>query len=88
LGRATRFQTSQVNEHQKRMRIMDPLSPTPTREELIKLEHPTRSSRPTCLHYNIDNKLYKLQYPNHFYCGRCEDYVEAMLLSATKNAIK
>jgi hypothetical protein len=69
---------------------MDSLPPTPTHEELIQLEHPTRtSSKPICLHYSVDKKFFELQYPNHFYyCGHREDYVEAMLRSANKNAIK
>jgi hypothetical protein len=49
------------------------------------LERPTRSRQPTCLHYSLDKKFFELQYPNHFYCGHCEDYVEARILDASKN---
>jgi hypothetical protein len=64
LGWSTQFQTSQVDEHQKRMRITDPSPPTPsTNEELI-----TRSRKPTCHCHSIYKKFFELQYSNHFYC--------------------
>jgi hypothetical protein len=79
--RATRFQTTEAADRQKRMRITDPSPPTPTKEELVNLPRASRHSKPTCLHYGIDKRGRDILYPNHFFCQHCEDYVQAMMLS-------
>jgi hypothetical protein len=86
--RATRFQTTEAADRQKRMRISDPSPPTPTKEQLVNLPRASRHSKPTCLHYGIDKRGRDMLYPDYFFCQHCEDYVQAMLLSSRKSSIK
>jgi hypothetical protein len=48
--RATRFQTTEAADHQKRMRISDPSPPTPMKEELVNLLRASRHSLPPLRH--------------------------------------
>jgi hypothetical protein len=85
-SRATRLQTTQDEERQKRIKIGDPSPPTPTKEQLIQLPKATRHSRPSCLHYGIDRAAREILYPDHFFCGNCDAYVEAMIHSTTRKS--
>jgi hypothetical protein len=87
-SRATRHQTAQDEERQKRTKIGNPSPPTPTKEELVSLPRPTRHSKPCCLHYGIDRPAREVLFPNHFFCGNCDAYVEAMIHGAKKSLIK
>ena len=84
--RATRFQTGQRKE--KRIKLGNPAPPTPTRDEIIRLERATRATNPTCLHFGLDLDVRQFLYPDHFFCAHCNDYVEAMIHSQNKKAIK
>jgi hypothetical protein len=84
--RDTRFQTTQ--RQGKRIKLAEPSPPTPTKEEIIKLERARRGANPTCLHYGVEKDVREYLYPNHFFCGHCDDYVEAMIHSMNKKAIK
>jgi hypothetical protein len=83
---ATRFQTSQ--RHEKRIKLGVPAPPTPTKEEIIKLERARRGATPTCLHFGVEKEVCEYLYPNHYFCGHCDDYVEAMIHSMNKKAMK
>ncbi len=87
-SRATRHQTAQDEERQKRTKIGNPSPPTPTKEELVSLPRPTRHSKPCCLHYGIDRPAREVLFPNHFFCGNCDAYVKAMIHGAKKLLIK
>jgi hypothetical protein len=41
-----------------------------------------------CLHFGVEKDVREYLYPNHFLCGHCDDYVEAMIHSINKKAIK
>jgi hypothetical protein len=86
--RATRFQTTEAADRQKRMRISDPSPPTPTKEDLVSLPRASRHSKPTCLHYGIDKRGRDMLYPAYFFCQHCEDYVQAMMLSSRRSTIQ
>jgi hypothetical protein len=86
--RATRLQTSEALDRQKRIKISDPSPPTPTKEQLVQLPRATRLNTPTCLHYGIGKRGRDILYPHHLFCTHCEDYVEAMILSSRKATIK
>ena len=85
---ATKLQATQEENRQKRHKIGDPSPPTPTKAELIKLPRPTRHSKPCCLHYGIDRPAREVLFPDHFFCGNCDAYVEAMIHSSRKYQIK
>jgi hypothetical protein len=87
-SRATRRQTTEDLERQKRIKVGIPCPPTPTKEQLIHLPRATRHSKPCCLHYGIDRPAREVLYPEHFFCGNCDAYVEAMLLSSQKARIQ
>jgi hypothetical protein len=84
--RATRFQTGQSEG--KRIKIGDSLPPTPTIDEIIKLERAARGANPTCLHFGIEKEVREFLCPDHYFCAHGDAYVEAMSHSPNKNAIK
>jgi hypothetical protein len=83
---ATRFQTSR--RVQKRIKLGDAPPPTPTKEEILKLERARRGGNPTCLHFGVDKDVREYLYPNNFFCAHCDDYVETMIHSTNKKAVK
>ena len=85
---STDLRTTQVEDRHKTIRISEPSPPTPTKEELIKLPRATRHSKPCCLHYSIDKGAREILYPDYFFCGNCDAYVEAMIHSSRKALIK
>jgi hypothetical protein len=74
--------------HEKRIKLGKPAFPTPTKEEIIKLERARRGANPACLHFGVEKEVCKYVYPNHFFCGHCNDYIDAMIHSMNKKAIK
>ncbi len=86
MGRATRFQTSRNED--KRIKLGNPAPPTPTKMEIIKLERARRGANPTCLHFEVEKEVREYLYPDHYFCAHCDDYVEAMIHSMNKKAIK
>ena len=84
--RATRFQTTRTQE--KRIKLGNPSPPTPTKDEFIKLDRARRGANPTCLHFGVEKEVRDFLYPNYFCCAHCDDYVEAMIHSMNKKAIK
>jgi hypothetical protein len=85
---STRLQTAQVEDRQKRIRVFESSPPTPTKEQLINLPRATRHSQPCCLHYGFDRGAREILYPDYFFCGNCDAYVEAMLHGSYKKLIK
>jgi hypothetical protein len=85
---STRLRTTQVEDCQKKIRMSEPSPPTPTKESLIQLPRATRHTKPCCLHFGIDKGARAILYPDYFFCGNCEAYVEAMLHSSRKALIK
>jgi hypothetical protein len=86
--RATRRQTTEDVECQKRIKIGKPSLSTPTKEELVNLPRPTRHSKHCCLHYGIERPACKVLFPDHFFGGNCDAYVEAMIHSTKKSLIE
>jgi hypothetical protein len=82
----TRFQTSW--RHEKRIKLGNPAPPTPTKEEIIKLERARKGATPTCLNFGVKKEVREHLYPNHYFCAHCDDYGEAMIHSMNKKAIK
>jgi hypothetical protein len=88
LRASTRLQRMQAKDCQKKIRMSEPLPPTPTKESLIQLPRATRHTKPCCLHFGIDRGARAILYPDFFFRGNCEAYVEAMLDSSQKTLIK
>jgi hypothetical protein len=86
--RSTRFETGRREE--KRIELGAPAPPTPTQDKIVKLERAARGANPTCLHFWIekDARQFLPLHPDHFFCGHCNDCVEAMTRSMNKKAIK
>jgi hypothetical protein len=84
--RVTRFKTTRTQE--KRIKLGYPSPPTPTKDEIIKLDRVRRGANPTCLHLRVKKEVRDFLYPNLFFCAHCDDYVEAMIHSMNKKAIK
>jgi hypothetical protein len=84
--RTTRFQTGQ--REVKRIKLANPSPPTPTREDIIGLERATRGGNPTCLHFGLEKEVREFLHPDYFFCGHCDDYVDAMIHSTNKKNIK
>jgi hypothetical protein len=85
---ATRRSVSEHDERQKRIKIASPSPPTPTKEQFVNIRRAMRNGNPTCLHFGIDKESRDLLYPEHYFCDRCDDYVNSMILSGRKGAIK
>jgi hypothetical protein len=73
---AMRFQMSRMDE--KRIKLGNPAPPTPTKEEIIKLERAKRGGNPTCLHFGFKKEFRECLYPNYYLCAHCDNYVETI----------
>jgi hypothetical protein len=86
LGHATILQTSQKED--KRIKLENPAPPTPTKQEIIKLERARRGANPTCLHFKVEKEVREYLYPDHHFSAHCDDYVKAMIHSMKKKPLK
>ncbi len=85
---ATRLCSCEQEERQKKIKIADPSPPTPTKEQLVNIKRAMRNGKFTCLHFGIDKESHDFLYPEHYFCDKCDDYMNSMILGGHKISIK
>jgi hypothetical protein len=84
---ATRLRSCEEEQRQKMIKVTNPSPPMPTKEQLVNISRAMRNGKPTCLHFGIDKESCYLLYPEHYFCNKCDDYVNSMILSGHKSSM-